>query len=628
MVVPSLYAQTTSERIISYDSQIKISEDGSMLVTETIKVHAEGNKIKRGIYRDFPTDYKDKYGNNIRILFEISEVLRDGHIEPYHTERQSNGIRVYFGSSSYYLSPGEYTYSITYKTDRQIGYFDDHDELYWNVTGNGWDFDIEKASAKILLPEGVNRNDIALVAFTGYEGSIRKDYRAEILNDGTIAFVTTKKLISNEGLTIVVEWPKGFVFEPDLEDKMLYFIADNKSAIFVLVGAIILLLYYFIEWIRVGKDPVRGTIIPLFEPPADLSPAAIRYINKMGFDNKVFTAAIINLCVKGRLKLEEDDSGYNLINKETGKYGVLSKEEEKLISVFKFESGNGKSVLEFKQKNHAAIRGAINSVKLSLQNLFEKQYFLTNKKFFVIGLLLSALFLLIGAIQANEELIFILIWNIGWSCGVIALLFTAFKSWRTVFAGKGKGAALGSAIFLTLFSLPFIAGQIFGLFILSQTGSILLIIASIIIILINIIFYHQLKAPTKLGRKLMDKIDGFKMYLTTGEQDRLNNIKEPDKTPELFEKFLPYAIALDVENEWGEKFAAILEKAGSGGDAYSPIWYSGSTKAILGAAALSSSIGNSLTSTISSSSTAPGSSSGGSGGSSGGGGGGGGGGGW
>lgn len=156
-------AQAQPERIISFDSKIKISEDGSMLVTEIIKVHAEGNKIKRGIYRDFPTDYKDKYGNNIRILFEVKEVLRDGLREPYHTERQSNGIRVYFGSSSYFLSPGDYTYAITYKTNRQIGYFEDNDELYWNVTGNGWDFDIERASATIFLPKGINRNNITPV---------------------------------------------------------------------------------------------------------------------------------------------------------------------------------------------------------------------------------------------------------------------------------------------------------------------------------------------------------------------------------------------------------------------------------------------------------------------------------
>ena len=622
------YAQSEQERIISYDSKITINEDGSMLVTETIKVHAAGNKIKRGIYRDFPTDYEDKYGNNIRILFEVKEVLRDGLREPYHTERESNGIRVYCGSSSYYLSAGDYTYTITYKTNRQIGYFEEHDELYWNVTGNGWDFEIERASATIILPGGIKRNDITPIAFTGKEGSTQKNYRAEILNNGTIKFVTTRKLYSREGLTIVVQWPKGFVFEPDFQDKMLYLLSDNKAALIVLIGAFVLLLYYLIAWIGVGKDPEKGTIIPLFEPPDNLSPAAVRFINRMGFDNKAFTAAIIDLCVKGRMILKEEDSSYKLINNDAGLDKKLSKEEEKLLSALKF-SANGKSVLELKQKNHTTIRSGINALKKSLQNAFEKNYFFTNKKFFVIGIIISALFLLIGALQGNEELFFIMFWNVMWSAGVSALLFTVFKSWRTALAGKVKGAALGGAIFITLFSIPFVLGQILGLFFLYQTGSFLLVISIVMIALINIIFHHLLKAPTKLGRQLMDKIEGFKMYLTVGEQDRLNNIKEPAKTPELFEKFLPYAIALDVENEWGEKFDDVLEKARISSDGYSPAWYSGSTAGLLGASALSSSIGSSLTSTISSSSTAPGSSSGGGGGgSSGGGGGGGGGGGW
>ena len=327
--------------------------------------------------------------------------------------------------------------------------------------------------------------------------------------------------------------------------------------------------------------------------------------------------------------LKEDDGDYQLIKNEAVLDKKFSKGEEKLLSKLKFKSTNGKSVLELKQKNHATLQSAIKALKKSLQNSFEKHYFFTNKKFFVIGIIISALFLLIGAIQGNAELLFIMFWNVMWSGGVSALLFTVFKSWRTALAGKVKGAALGGAIFITLFSIPFVLGQILGLFFLSQTGSFLLVIAIVMIALINIIFYHLLKAPTKLGRKLMDKIEGFKMYLTVGEQDRLNNIKEPARTPELFEKFLPFAIALDVEIEWGEKFEAVLEKARMGGDGYSPAWYAGSTAGLLGASALSSSIGSSLTSTISSSATAPGSSSGGGGGGfSGGGGGGGGGGGW
>ena len=131
------------ERIISFDSEITINEDASMIVSEKIKVFADGNKIQRGIYRDFPTKYKDQYGNNVVIKFEVLEVSRDGNSEDYHTENQSNGIRVYCGRNDYYLPRGEYSYTIKYKTDRQIGYFNNFDELYWNVTGNGWDHAID-----------------------------------------------------------------------------------------------------------------------------------------------------------------------------------------------------------------------------------------------------------------------------------------------------------------------------------------------------------------------------------------------------------------------------------------------------------------------------------------------------
>ncbi len=155
----------------------------------------------------------------------------------------------------------------------------------------------------------------------------------------------------------------------------------------------------------------------------------------------------------------------------------------------------------------------------------------------------------------------------------------------------------------------------------------------------NIVFYHLLKAPTADGRHVMDGIEGFRMYLATAEGDRLNSLQEPERTPELFERYLPYALALDVENRWAERFAGILAKAetpaggGSGSSTYSPAWYHGTSFGTLGAAAFGASLGSSLSSAFSSASSAPGSSSGssgggGGGGSSGGGGGGGGGGGW
>jgi uncharacterized membrane protein len=164
------------------------------------------------------------------------------------------------------------------------------------------------------------------------------------------------------------------------------------------------------------------------------------------------------------------------------------------------------------------------------------------------------------------------------------------------------------------------SGEAPGLYILG--------IAAIVLVFLNAIFQYLLRAPTVAGRKLLDQIEGFRMYMTTAEEERLKILNPPEKTPELFERYLPYALALDCENEWNTKFAAVLAAAAAAG-AVAPMWYSGSNWDWGRSGSFTSSLGSGLASSVASASTAPGSSSGsGGGGSSGGGGGGGGGGGW
>jgi uncharacterized membrane protein len=616
------------ERIISFNSNITLNEDASMEVLETIQVYANGNKIKRGIYRDFPTKYKDDYGNNVKIRFDILEVLRDGSLENYHTEKLSNGVRVYFGRSDYFLPAGKYTYTFKYRTDRQIGYFDKFDELYWNVTGNGWEFLIEKASAIVNFPEPVSSDDLKLFAYTGYSGFKAKDFKAEIIDFKKVQFETTHFLAPKEGLTIVVNFPKGLIYEPALSDKVKYFIQDNLHIVLGLIGIIIILLYYLIIWIRVGKDPSRGLIIPLYEPPSGISPAAARFIMEMGYDDKIFTSAIVSLAVKGFLIIEEDGKDYTLVKSKSNK--PLTGDESAVFNKLSFQNKNGKQILEIEQKNHTILQSAIKGLKNSLKNSFEKSYFLTNMKYFVVGIIISIIVIFISNIQGSGEQLFALVWVSIWSFGVTALLFSVYKAWKGALnKRRGKVTALGGAIFITIFSIPFIAGEIAGLYLFSYAGSPIMIIIVGLVVVLNIVFYHLLKAPTLLGRRLMDKIEGFKMYLGVAEKDRLDSLKEPQKTPELFELFLPYALALNVENQWAEKFSDILSVAGQGSSVYKPGWYSGTSWSTLGASGFASSLSSSFSSSVSSSSTAPGSSSGsGGGGSSGGGGGGGGGGGW
>ena len=143
-----------AERIRLFQSHVTVMPSGALTVTENITVVAEGNKIKRGIYRDFPTDYRDHDNRQHSVGFQLLHVTRDGRPEAHHTENLSNGVRIYIGQHDRFLSPGEYRYTLTYQTDRQLGFFADHDELYWNATGNDWEFQIDEAVVTIALPQG------------------------------------------------------------------------------------------------------------------------------------------------------------------------------------------------------------------------------------------------------------------------------------------------------------------------------------------------------------------------------------------------------------------------------------------------------------------------------------------
>ena len=207
------------------------------------------------------------------------------------------------------------------------------------------------------------------------------------------------------------------------------------------------------------------------------------------------------------------------------------------------------------------------------------------------------------------------------------LAVTVYKTWQ---AARGGGLAkVVGALLTTLFALPFFAGEIFGVVMLGTAVSIPAALTLAGMGFLNALFYHLLKAPTLSGRKIMDQIEGFKLYLSVAEKDRLNLLNPPEKTPALFEKYLPFALALDVENAWSEQFSDVLAKAGTETQPYSPVWYSGHSWDNFQTSRFSDSLGGSFAGAISSSSSPPGSSSGsGGGGFSGGGGGGGGGSGW
>jgi len=610
-----------SERILNFKSFIKVDPDASLTVTEDITVRATGREIKRGIIRDFPTTYRDRLGNTIKVGFKLEEVLRDGRAETYHTERASNGIKIYIGKKDVFLQSGVYTYTIRYRVDRELGFFKDFDELYWNVTGNGWTFAIDRAEAVIELPPGAKI--LKSAAYTGYQGDQGRDFTVQT-GDHDIVFKTTRGLAPREGLTVAVSWPKGVVREPTSQDRVGFFFQDNIATGIGLVWLAVLLGFYLWAWFRVGRDPAGGTIIPLFTPPSGFSPAAVRFVNRMGFDNKAFAASVVDMAVKGAVMIEESGGDYTLVRRNAAA-GSLSHGEE-LIATHLFPGGGS---IKLENENHAKIKGAIDALKNNLKREFEKIYFVTNSGYLGPGILIT--FLGLGAVVLTSADKFAAgfgsFWLTVWTVICYFLAVNVYKKWQAA-RGGGFWKILG-ALGVTLFTLPFFAGEIAGVIMLSSAVSIPTAMTLAAMGFLNGLFYRLLKAPTLSGRKIMDQIEGFKLYLSVAEQERLNLLNPPERTPELFERYLPYALALDVENAWSEQFAEVLARAGTGTEPYHPLWYSGSSWDSFHTSSFADSLGSSFAGAISSSSTAPGSSSGsGGGGSSGGGGGGGGGSGW
>lgn len=597
-------AVISTEKIYSYDSEIYIQEDASMIVEETIEVYAGGINIKKGIYRDFPTKYKDKNNNNYNVKFEVLEVLKDGKKEPYKLENQKNGVRVYIGDSNKTLSSGYYTYTIKYKTDRQIGYFDDHDELYWNVTGNGWSFAIDKATATVHLPDDVDMSEVDFEAYTGAQGSKEKEYTAyKDKYNNTVTFTTTSNLYSEEGLTIVVGFEKGIVHEPTFEEKLGYFFDDNKGVMIGLVCTAVIIVYCFITWCKVGKDPKKDIIIPRYNPPEGLSPAEVKFIDSMGKYDKVLEASILDLAVKGYLKMENEEE--KIFGIKSNKMTLVKTGKTMETDIPEVERGvylylPDVAKLEYSSSLQPKLEKIQREQKSYLKKQNDGKMYRKNLGLLAISVVMSIITLIISiafSIGMTEDMFvvpFMSVWLSVWTIGIVSMF-------KTTNGFKSCG--------LILFMIPFLIGEAVGIGVLIHfigTGIALLIL---LLIIVNVIYAFLIKAYTKEGRRIKDEIEGFKLFIKTASEDEIR-----EQTPETFDKYFPYAYALGLENDWAKKFESVLEM-----NNYEPNWCTGMyVGGTFRATAFTSSFSSSFNKSISSASVHPSSSGGGSGFSSGG----------
>ena len=613
-------AASAEERITRYLSDVQVRKDSSLEVTETITVQAEGDRIRHGIYRDFPTRYSGPHGSRVRVGFTFEGATLDGMPVPASTESVFNGVRIKIGDPDKLVDVGEHNYVLHYRTTRQIGRFRDYDELYWNATGNGWIFPIDEAVARIHLPEAVKFGQRS--TYTGAQRSTASN--AEVIEEspGDITFRTTQPLGAYEGLTVAVAFPKGVVAQASEASRAAYFLSDYGPPALGALSLLGLLYFYYFAWRRAGRDPRPGTVVPLFSPPDDLTPAGMRYITKMGADDRAFAAALVDMGVRGHVKIAEEEGGWFSGKDRTiqrlSNTAPLPADEEAALSAL-VPLGD---TIEMKQKNHEKFSAAKSALSNVLKEKYEGKLFKRNLGWAAAGLLVgaAAFWLVAAAVVAATD--GALMWQVGVVLGtlvVTALLWLGFHNSAT---GKCLLTLLSFVALAVTFALgmPILAAAL-------NSGWWLPILLPALALPVILSAFWWMAAPTPDGRKVLDHIAGFKQYLSITETERLDRMTPPQDTPEIFETFLPYAIALGVENRWADRFQSVLAAAAQGQQGFA--WYSGGGSPWSNPGSFVDHVGSSLASTISSASTAPGSTSGsGGGGSSGGGGGGGGGGGW
>jgi hypothetical protein len=508
VLAPASAFSTRELRIERFDSVVIVSTDGSIDVTENIQAHFIGGPW-HGLYRFIPVEYVTPQGLNYSLFLNVKRVTdNSGRSLRYETsrERHYRKLRIYLPEAD----NSTQTISIEYGVSDALRFFDDHDELYWNVTGDEWDVPIQAASGRVILPEATT--NIRANVFTGAYGSRAQDADVDIAGNG-VEVRTRQPLRIHEGLTVGVAFDKGFVHEPTAADKAGLFLRSNWPLFAPMLAFIIM---FYLWWTR-GRDPRLRPIAAQYEPPDQLTPGEAGTLIDCSVNMRDITASIVDLAVRGYIVIEEQQKeqflglmhrkDYNfIVKKDSKEWSSLKDHEQELLNGIFVTRQVGESVSMSSLENHFYVN--LPDIKNSLMDsLVEHGYFRRRPD----GV--RAAYIGVGVVLG----------------GVIA--------WGGTALGVSRGMA----------ALPFIlAGILTGVIICG--------------------FGWFMPAHTEQGTRALENLLGFEDFLVHVDADRFNRMV---KTPEMFEKFLPFAMAFGVEKNWSRAFQDVLKQP--------PEWYRGSS---------------------------------------------------
>ena len=307
LLAPSIAAQDTGWAITSFDVAYIVDLDRTITVVETIEVDF-GPLERHGIYRDIQVSYQKTVDAGVPvsagpIRVDVDRILvADGGGQPLVTSvERGDRVRIRIGDPNRTIS-GRQTYVISYRLERGLGFFEDHDELYWQATGTDWPVPILEATATVTIPAGDrNAEGWGAWCYAGwYESSDSSRCTATVAGAGTFRFAV-RGLDPGEGLTVVAGFPKGIVPEPTTLEE------TGRVVGLWWPASLPLLFLGFMTWLwnSRGREPAKRSVVPDWRVPADLRPGSAGTLWDQSADMRDVVAIILDLGVRGFLRIRE-----------------------------------------------------------------------------------------------------------------------------------------------------------------------------------------------------------------------------------------------------------------------------------------------------------------------------------
>jgi uncharacterized membrane protein len=485
-------AWARSYRISNYVDTIHVSEDGSARITE--KITFVFNGPYQGIYRNIPLDYPGPNGSNYSLGLKVESITDDNGTKLKYEKSKSGGylkLKIYVPGAT----DATRTVIIEYSVDNATKFFDDHDEFYWNVTGNEWPVHIDAASATVFFPANTS-GALRAQSFYGVYGS--SDKARSSVEGPSASFETPGPLPMRGGLTVDVYIPKGLLHEPSGLKKITRFVRSNP----VLTLPFWAFAVMFGLWWMKGRDPDPGrSVAPMYAPPDKMGPAEVGTLVDDSVNPRDITAVLVDMAVRGYIKIVEVQHKGLLFSSKDYELHLL-KPREQWADLTDYER---------------AMLDRIFSMSGNMTRVSE----LRNHFYTVLPLMKSEI---MGALKS--------------------------KGMYAVDPDSAAGLWVLGALAV---ALPYVAAQVLKLADFTNSMGVT-ILCGIIAVVIIVIFGKQLSATSLQGARTRVEILGFQEFMNRVDSDRLKRMP-----PDTFEKFLPYAMALGVEHRWAKAFEGIIQ---------------------------------------------------------------------